>query len=786
MKAADESSGRDRELIREALRAAAEEDGAAAADAAACVDDPSAPAPGQPSADGGAPSDDAFPDYEILREISHGGQGVVLLAIQKTTKQQVAIKVPIEGPYASASARRRFEREVELAAQLKHPDIVSVLHAGQTRDGRPFYVMEYVPGTPLTTWVHETRPPLREFLRLFERVCEAVQYAHQRGIIHRDLKPSNILIQTRTEAQRHDGAKGDEPRAAGVPKVLDFGLAKWLTGPADTRASLTHAMVGTLPYMSPEQTRGNPDEIDTRTDIYSLGVLLYEALTGAYPYPVIGEMADVLRHISETPPTPPSRAWSAERGIAIGRPHRSALRSAGTAWFFALGASSPLDDEIETIALKCLSKERARRYQTAHELARDIRHYLAGEPIEAKRDSAWYVLRKQLRSHWIPASGLTAFVLVLIGTLSFAVVHWQRAEHWRRTYANTLDDLAQMLRTEGDRQRAERLWRHAIEVYRRNGLEQHWCMALLLTDLALLEQERFNDAAAESLFREALPIAAATRGRDDAQYAQILSSLGATLNRLGRPLEAEKHLRAALAVFGRASSQQDKSSQLDKLYLASCQENLARVLLTRQDFEAADQLCREALAVRRSLPGQPGIDDGLVTAARVKLAQLDYAGAEPLLRECLEVRRTMFPPNHWAVGNVASLLGESLSALTRDDEAEPLLIEGVTTLRQAGDQPRSIQALERLVRFYNARGRTDQAAIWRATTQPASQPAASSSQSNSMGAMRRRPDECCIGAANPRGTHAPGLGFGTIYNFYNRASDANPDYPLAFVVAVVY
>ncbi|MCG3125441.1 MAG: Serine/threonine-protein kinase PknD [Phycisphaerae bacterium] len=729
MSAAYDNHDRDRELIREALRAAAEEDGAAAADAGACVDDPSAPSSGQSSSDGVALSDDSFPDYEVLREISHGGQGVVLLAIQKATKQQVAIKVPIEGPYASASARRRFEREVELAAQLKHPDIVSVLHAGETRDGRPYYVMEYVRGTPLTTWVRETRPGLGEFLRLFARVCEAVQYAHQRGIIHRDLKPSNILIQTRLEAGGEDVAKGDAPREVGEPKVLDFGLAKWLAGPGETRASLSGAVVGTLPYMSPEQTRENSDEIDVRTDIYSLGVLLYEALTGAFPYPVIGQMADVLRHISETPPTPPSRAWSAERGISAGRPRGSALRSARAAWSLAVGASSPLDNEIETIALKCLSKERGRRYQTAHELARDIRHYLAGEPIGAKRDSAWYVLRKQLERHWISVSALGAFVLILIGTLSFAVVHWQRAEHWSRTYANTLDDLAQMLRTEGDRQRAERLWRHAIEVYRRNGLGQHWGMALLLTNLALLEQERFNDGAAESLYREALAIAAATRGRDDPQYAQVLSSLGATLNRLGRPLEAEKHLRAALAIFRRASSQPDKSSQLDKLYLASCQENLARVLLTRQDLDAADQLCREALAIRRSLPGSPGIDDGLVTAARVKLAGLDYACAEPLLRECLEVRRGIMPAGHWAVGNAASLLGGCLTALGRYDEAEPLLVEGVATLEQAGDQPRWVQAIERLVAFYEACGRTAEAARWRVSTQPASTPGDSSGSS---------------------------------------------------------
>ena len=314
------------------------------------------------------PSADSIPGYEIIREISSGGQGVVCQALQKETRRKVAIKVLSEGAYAGKSARRRFEREIELVGSLRHPNIVTVFHSGATPDGRQFFVMDYVRGVPLTRYVRENKLTLEHALELFMKVCDAVQYAHQKGVIHRDLKPSNILVDS-----------------DGEPKLLDFGLAKQVGGPEHTLVSLTGQVVGTLPYMSPEQARGNPDEIDTRTDAYALGVILYEMLTGQYSYPVVGQMADVLKHIAETEPTPPSRSWKSDSGIA----QRSARRKLRV-------GECPIDDEVQTIVLKLLSKERWRRYQSANELQADIDRYLSGEPIEAKRDSGWYVLKKNL------------------------------------------------------------------------------------------------------------------------------------------------------------------------------------------------------------------------------------------------------------------------------------------------------------------------------------------------------------------------------------------------------
>jgi len=304
-----------------------------------------------------------IPGYDILSEIHRGGQGVVYRARQRSTKRDVAIKVLLEGPFASRAARRRFEREIELVAGLKHPNIVAVFDSGATTDGRQYCVMDYVDGLRLDQYVREKRLDVKGTLQLFASICEAINFAHQRGVIHRDLKPSNILVDTDAS-----------------PRILDFGLAKQVAAADDPLVSITGQVVGTLPYLSPEQARGQHDQVDLRADVYALGVILYELLTGQYPYPVIGQLADVLRHIADTAPRRPSAVWREDAGVSS-----SGMRRC------------PLDDEIETISLKALSKEPQRRYQSAGELARDVKHYLAGELIEAKRDSTWYTLRKTLR-----------------------------------------------------------------------------------------------------------------------------------------------------------------------------------------------------------------------------------------------------------------------------------------------------------------------------------------------------------------------------------------------------
>jgi serine/threonine protein kinase len=345
---------------------------------------------------GAAPSIE-IEGYDLVREISRGGQGVVFEAVQRSTKGQVAIKVLLEGRFASASTRQRFDREIELVAQLRHPNIITIFDSGLTSEGLPYYVMNYVSGVPLNVYVAKARKPLEDVLDLFKLICEAVQFAHQKGIIHRDLKPSNILVDDH-----------------GSPKLLDFGLAKPTRLHADEGLTFSAAIMGTLPYLSPEQTRGNSEEIDTRSDIYSLGVILYEILTGHYPYPVTGQMMDVLRDIAEREPTPPTRRWTRNSGVTKRRSRR--LRE----------GACPIDDDIQTIILKALAKEPNRRYQSAGEVARDVSNYLRDEPIEAKRDSHFYVLTMLMRRHVLATIISICLVVITSSFASLSLFYYNR------------------------------------------------------------------------------------------------------------------------------------------------------------------------------------------------------------------------------------------------------------------------------------------------------------------------------------------------------------------------
>ena len=281
---------------------------------------------------------DSFAGYDVLRELHRGGQGVVYQAIQKSTHRKVAIKVMREGPFASRAERARFDREIYILGQLNHPNIVAIHDSGEVA-GCHYFVMDYVRGQPLDVWMAGAAHSIEETLALFAKICNAVNAAHLRGITHRDLKPGNIRIEENSE-----------------PHVLDFGLAKVAladdSAGGATAMTMTGQFVGSLPWASPEQAEGVPGKIDIRTDVYSLGVILYQMLTGRFPYEVIGAMHDVLDRILHAEPNRPS---------AI-RPQ--------------------INDEVETIVLKCLAKERERRYQSAGELARDIGHYLADDPIE--------------------------------------------------------------------------------------------------------------------------------------------------------------------------------------------------------------------------------------------------------------------------------------------------------------------------------------------------------------------------------------------------------------------
>ncbi len=336
-----------------------------------------------PSANGRL-AKDLIPGYTILEEVSRGGQGIVYRATRDSTNHLVAIKVMRWSEVAHMEEKKRFEREIAILGRLSHPNIVGLHDGGVVSDYR-YLVMDFVAGESIDAYRRHHNLNIKDTLTLFGKVCRAVQAAHVRGVVHRDLKPHNILVD-----------------ANGQPHILDFGLAKLIEDECDpehavTLMTQTGQFLGSLAWASPEQVAGDANKVDVRTDVYALGLTLYHLLTRRFPYDVVGPTQDVFRNIAHAEPAKPST-------------HRA-----------------DVDGELDTIVLKCLSKEPERRYQSAGLLAGDIERYLNGEVIEARRESRLYVLTKTVRRH---RGAAVASAVLLVASLAYAAtltVLYQRA-----------------------------------------------------------------------------------------------------------------------------------------------------------------------------------------------------------------------------------------------------------------------------------------------------------------------------------------------------------------------
>lgn len=322
--------------------------------------------------------------YRIQSLIAFGGQGSVYRATQAGTERTVAIKVPLADTQSRPSARYRFEREIELTASLDHPGIVRVIGPCTLADGRVGCVMEFIDGEAFDHWAtsqrESDRNASRRIVEAGVRVADAIAYAHQRAVLHRDIKPSNVIVSE-----------------TGEPHVLDFGLAKALGESAQSYATLTGAFVGTLCYSAPEQVSQGADAIDMRTDVYALGLLLYQALTGRLPYSTETSTAEVLRQIKELPPPRPS------------------------------AFSSAVDDDLDAVLLRALAKEKERRYATAGELRDDLVAWLEGRAVRARFDSQWYVLRKSIGRHRWPVLLAGAGLVALATTATLGLIAREQA-----------------------------------------------------------------------------------------------------------------------------------------------------------------------------------------------------------------------------------------------------------------------------------------------------------------------------------------------------------------------
>jgi serine/threonine protein kinase/tetratricopeptide (TPR) repeat protein len=611
----------------------------------------------------------AIGPYQLIRKLGEGGMGQVWLGEQTAPiKRQVALKLIKVGRYDD-SVLERFYGERQSLAMMDHPSIAKVFDAGATSDGQPYFVMEYVPGQPITAYCDRKRLTIRERLELFIKVCEGVQHAHQKAIMHRDLKPANILV------VEVDGKP--------VPRIIDFGLAKAASPPLDgeTLALMTQAggWVGTPGYMSPEQADPSVMDVDTRTDVYSLGAVLYVLLTGCQPWETSKQRFDeFLRRLRDEDPPRPSTKVSGNKEAS-----KSSAEARGEEpkQLVAL-----LHGDLDWITMKALEKDRARRYGSPMELAADIGRYLGNEPVSARPASVGYRARKYVLRHKALVAGAAAVLLVLVAgviTSTWQAVKARRAE----AQAKQQSAIAQ-----------------AVNDFLQNDL---LAQASAATQSGPSAKPDPDLKVRTALDRAAERIEGKFAKQPEVEAA-IRDTIGRTYTDLGLNAAAGKQLERALDLRRRVLGPEHPAT-LDTT------SNLAAVFDLEGKYAEAEALDSQILQIRRRVlgPEHPDTLTSMMSLAFVYYEEGKYAQADTLQSQTLEIKRRVLGPEHPAT--LASIY--SLAVVYEHEgkyaQAEELNRETLEIRRRVlgAEHPATLASMNNLAIAYEEEGKYAQAEV---------------------------------------------------------------------------